>query len=205
MSNPGGAVFTPHVARIHPAKLVTGLAAVAEALGVRIFEHTRAHSIMPGLASCDRGNIYTEQVVIATEGYSEAGNPLHRRMISVQIGMVATEPLSDKQWSTLGFHQNETFPDCTRAATYSQRTADQRLVIGARGHYLPGGAPQHAMADSRVIRQTRQRIGLGLFPQLPGVSFTHSWGVQCRGTSRLASPCSTRCSLAAGHSPWLYW
>ena len=55
VSNPGGAVFTPHVARIHPAKLVTGLAAVVEALGVRIFEHTRAHSITPGIVCCDRG------------------------------------------------------------------------------------------------------------------------------------------------------
>ena len=176
VSNPGGAVFTPHVARIHPAKLVTGLAGVVEALGVRIFEHTRAHRITPGLVSCDRGSIHTEQVVIATEGYSESGNPLHRRMIPVQTGMVATEPLSDQQWSTLGFHQNETFADCTRAATYLQRTADQRLVIGARGHYLPGGVPQHALADSSAIGRTREGIALGLFPQLSGVRFTHSWG-----------------------------
>jgi len=176
VSNPGGAVFTPHVARIHPAKLVTGLAAVVEALGVRIFEHTRAHSITPGIVCCDRGSIHTEQIVIATEGYSESGNPLHRRMIPVQTGMVATEPLSEKQWSTLGFHHNETFADCTRAATYLQRTADQRLVIGARGHYLPGGLPQHALADSSAMRRTREGIALGLFPQLSGVRFTHSWG-----------------------------
>ena len=61
VSNPGGAVFTPHVARIHPAKLVTGLAAVVEALGVRIFEHTRAHSITPGIVCCDRGSIHTSR------------------------------------------------------------------------------------------------------------------------------------------------
>ena len=104
----------------------------------------------------------------------------------MQTGMVATEPLSEKQWSTLGFHHNETFADCTRAATYLQRTADQRLVIGARGHYLPGGVPQHALADSSAMRRTREGIALGLFPQLSGVRFTHSWG-QCRGASRLAS------------------
>jgi glycine/D-amino acid oxidase-like deaminating enzyme len=176
VANPGGAVFTPHVARVQPAKLVTGLAKVVKSSGVRVFEHTRAHSITPGLVSCDRGSIHTEQIVIATEGYSEAGNPLYRRMIPVQTGMVATEPLSDKQWSTLGFHHNETFADCTRAATYLQRTADQRLVIGARGHYLPGGVPQHALADSSAIGQAREGIALGLFPQLSGVRFTHSWG-----------------------------
>ena len=93
VANPGGAVFTPHVARIQPAKLVTGLARVVKALGVRVFEHTRAHAIRPGVIRCDRGSIQAEQIVIATEGYSEAGNPLHRRLIPVQTGMVATEPL----------------------------------------------------------------------------------------------------------------
>ena len=176
VANPGGAVFTPHVARIQPAKLVTGLARVVKALGVRAFEHTRAHAIHPGVIRCDRGSIQAGQIVIATEGYSEAGNPLHRRLIPVQTGMVATEPLSDAQWSGLGFGNNETFADCTRAATYLQRTADNRLVIGARGHYQPGGAPQHGLRDSPATGLRREKSALSLFPQLAGVRFTHNWG-----------------------------
>ena len=176
VAKPGGAVFTPHVARIHPAKLVTGLVRVVKSLGVRIFEHTRAHAINAGVIYCDRGSIQAEQIVIATEGYSEAGNPLHRRLIPIQTGMVATEPLSNAQWSDLGFADNETFADCTRAATYLQRTADNRLVIGARGHYQPGGIPQHGLRDSPAIGQQRERIALSLFPQLRGVRFTHNWG-----------------------------
>ena len=176
VANPGGAVFTPHVARVQPAKLVMGLARVVKALGVRVFEHTRATSIGPGRIDCDRGSVSANQIVVATEGYSEVGNPLHRRIIPVQTGMVVTEPLTDKQWSDIGFHDNETFADFTRAATYLQRTADQRLVIGARGNYLPGGRPQHALADTASIAQHRQRIALDLFPQLRRVRFTHNWG-----------------------------
>ena len=174
--SPGGGVFTPHVARLHPAKLVIGLAHVVKSMGVRVFEYTRAHDIQSGVVRCDRGTISAEKIVVATEGYSESGNPLHRRLIPVQTGMVATEPLSEAQWSTIGFHQRETFADCTRAATYLQRTADDRLVIGARGHYLPGGLPQHVLRDSTAIRQHRERIALSLFPQLQGVRFTHCWG-----------------------------
>ena len=37
VASPGGAVFTPHVARVQPAKLVTGLARVVKSLGVRVF------------------------------------------------------------------------------------------------------------------------------------------------------------------------
>ena len=176
VANPGGAVFTPHVARIQPAKLVTGLARLVKSLGVRVFEHTRAHGIHSGVVHCDRGNIQAGQIVVATEGYSEAGNPLHRRLIPVQTGMVATESLSDAQWSSLGFANNETFADFTRAATYLQRTADNRLVIGARGHYQPGGLPQHGLGDTRATGQRRERIALSLFPQLEGVRFTHNWG-----------------------------
>ena len=176
VANPGGAVFTPHVARIQPAKLVTGLARVVKSLGVRVFEHTRAHGIHSGVIHCDRGSIQAGQIVVATEGYSEAGNPLHRRLIPVQTGMVATEPLSDMQWSGLGFANNETFADCTRAATYLQRTADNRLVIGARGHYQAGGLPKHGLGDTRATGQQRERIALSLFPQLKGVRFTHNWG-----------------------------
>ena len=176
VANPGGAVFTPHVARIQPAKLVIGLARAVKSLGVRVFEHSRAHAIQSGIIHCDRGSIRARQIVIATEGYSEAGNPLHRRLIPVQTGMVATEPLNNAQWSNLGFADNETFADCTRAATYLQRTADQRLVIGARGHYQPGGLPQHRLGDSHATGRQREQIALSLFPQLAGVSFTHSWG-----------------------------
>ena len=49
-------------------------------------------------------------------------------------------------------------------------------MIGARGHYLPGGLPQHVLRDSTAIRQHRERIALSLFPQLQGVRFTHCWG-----------------------------
>ncbi|MEK9594289.1 MAG: FAD-dependent oxidoreductase, partial [Luminiphilus sp.] len=62
------------------------------------------------------------------------------------------------------------------AATYLQRTADHRLVIGARGHYLPGGKPQHALGDLETIGRHREQIALNLFPQLNGVCFTHNWG-----------------------------
>ncbi|GGF25530.1 NAD(P)/FAD-dependent oxidoreductase [Subtercola lobariae] len=42
-----GATFDPACARLHPAKLVHGLAAVVEALGVAIYEHTEVTSWRP--------------------------------------------------------------------------------------------------------------------------------------------------------------
>lgn len=176
VAKPGGGIYTPHVARIQPAKLVTGLTKAVKALGVRLFEHTRASSISPGQVTCDRGIIHADHIVIATEGYSEYGGPLHRRIVPVQSGMVATEPLSGSQWNSLGLHEQETLADFSRAATYLQRTADNRLVVGARGHYRPGGLPQHSLSDDDALRRHREKVAQSLFPQLQGVTFTHSWG-----------------------------
>ena len=46
-SNVLGATYTPHCARIHPAKLVRGLARVVEARGVAIYEQTEVTAIKP--------------------------------------------------------------------------------------------------------------------------------------------------------------
>ena len=187
VAKPGGGIYTPHVARVQPAKLVVGLATVVKALGVRLFEHTRANNLSPGRVICDRGIIHADHIVIATEGYSEHGSPLHRRIVPVQTGMVATEPLSASQWDELGLHQRETFADFSRAATYLQRTADNRLVVGARGHYQLGGLPQHSLSDDDALRRHREKVALSLFPQLRGVTFTHSWGGSV-GVSRAWQP-----------------
>ncbi len=46
-----GGSFSPHVARVHPAKLVAGLAAAVEELGVRIHEGTPVTEIRPARRS----------------------------------------------------------------------------------------------------------------------------------------------------------
>jgi glycine/D-amino acid oxidase-like deaminating enzyme len=203
VAKPGGAIFTPHVARIQPAKLVTGLAEAIKKRGVRLFEHTRAHTVSAGRVLCDRGVIRADHIVIATEGYSEQGSPLHRRIVPVQTGMVATEPLSAIQWNDIGLHGRETFADFSRAATYLQRTADNRLVVGARGHYQAGGLPQHSLSDEDALRKHREKVALSLFPQLRGTAFTHSWGGSV-GVSRAWHPhviwdASQRMATAGGY------
>ena len=44
VARPYGGIFTPHVATIHPARLVRGLARAVERMGVRIFEQSRSRN-----------------------------------------------------------------------------------------------------------------------------------------------------------------
>ncbi len=170
-----GGVYTPHVATLNPWKLVRGLAEAAIAQGITIYEHTPALAIQPHRVQTAQGTLAAAWVVVATEGYSGPESPVRNHLLPVQSGMVATEPLDHSQWQELGFEQREAFSDFSRASTYLQRTADNRLVVGARGSYKLGRRCQHDLAANQ--RDTVRRIALArqLFPALTDVPFTHAW------------------------------
>ena len=65
-----GAVFTPHCARVHPARLARGLADAAERRGVTIYERTRVREISPRRIATSGGRVKADVVVRATEGYT---------------------------------------------------------------------------------------------------------------------------------------
>lgn len=69
----------------------------------------------------------------AVEGYSVTLPPLGRYQLPVQSLLVATEPLPAATWDEIGLSQGQAFSESSRQVTYGQRTADNRLVFGARG------------------------------------------------------------------------
>src|SRR6201999_4156427 len=65
-----GGLYTPHCARVQPAKLVDGLAAAAERAGAAIHESTPVRTVEPGLVVTRHGNVRARYVLRATEGYT---------------------------------------------------------------------------------------------------------------------------------------
>ena len=120
-----GGVFTPHCARVHPAKLVRGLADAVERAGVTILEDTEVTAIEPGVARTARGDVRARWVVRATEGYTHGLAP--RRLIPMNSAMVVTEPV-DVEWP-----HEEALREYAHLYCYLQRTADGRIAIGGRG------------------------------------------------------------------------
>ena len=72
VANTLGGAYSPHGARIHPAKLVRGLAEAVERAGVTIYEGTRVREILPRRAVSDRGEVNADYVLRATEGFTAA-------------------------------------------------------------------------------------------------------------------------------------
>ncbi len=123
-----GASFSPHVARMHPAKLLTGLAATVEGLGVRIYESTPVSAIRPHAALTPRGRVDARWVVRATEGYTAALPGLRRALAPINSSMIVTEPLAPAVWEQIGWDGGEVLADEAHVYVYLQRTADGRIA-----------------------------------------------------------------------------
>lgn len=177
-----GATYTPHCARVHPGRLVRGLAATNERLGMSIYENTRVTRVEPATARrrasalTPYGEVRADYVVRATEAFTAALSGERRTVVPLFSLMVATEPLSDAFFDEVGMSNYETFADDRHLIIYGQRTKDNRLAFGGRG------APYHFGSTIEPRFDANDRVfGLlattlhELFPQLEG-SITHRWG-----------------------------
>ncbi len=173
---PLGAIHSPHCATIQPARLVQGLAQAVERLGVQLFEQSRVGHWQPGLVRTAQGELRADWVVPALEGYAAELPPLGRYQLPVQSLLLATAPLSASQWEEIGLEQGQAFSEFSRQVTYGQRSADDRLVFGARGGYRFGGRlRQDVELNAEEIGLRRYLFG-ELFPQLRNVEISHGWG-----------------------------
>ncbi|MGI9083897.1 MAG: NAD(P)/FAD-dependent oxidoreductase [Aeromicrobium sp.] len=171
-----GAVFSPHAARVHPARLVDGVARAVERRGVRILERTRVSRIDPRAATTDRGIVRAPVVLRCLEGYTASIRGQRRTWLPMNSAMVVTEPLPGRMWDTIGWNGSELLGDCANAYCYAQRTADGRIALGGRGvPYRFGsrtdtnGRTQDWTIDSLV------RTLHSLFPATRDAGIEHAW------------------------------
>lgn len=170
-------VFDPNCARVHPAKLVRGLARVVERLGGIIHEQTEVTGWSAGTVHTSRGTVTARNVVVALEGYGPSVRQAHRRVLPLYSLMIATEPLPESAWSEIGIEHGQTFTDYRHLLVYGQRTADNRFAFGGRGaRYHWGSAIRPGYdRDEGVFEHLRVAL-CGLFPQAETARITHRWG-----------------------------
>src|SRR5439155_13567785 len=127
------ATFTPHVARVHPARLLGGLRAAVERLGVSVHERTRVSELRPREALTPVGAVRARWVIRATEGYTPGLAGLKRALVPLNSSIVITEPLTPAVSEEIGWTASELLGDAAHVLVYLQRTADGRIAIGGRG------------------------------------------------------------------------
>jgi glycine/D-amino acid oxidase-like deaminating enzyme len=188
------ASFSPHGARINPARLARGLADACERLGATVHEGTEATAIAPHRVDCTSGTVHAQHVVCATEAFTLGFPGEHRRYLPLYSLMIATEPLPPETWEALGWREAVLIRDSRHLFFYAQRTSDGRIAIGGRGAPYPWGSPITTASERNA--RVRQRLLRALhrhFPAAAEAQITHHWG------GALAVPRDW--SMSIGHDP----
>ncbi|AQU67979.1 NAD(P)/FAD-dependent oxidoreductase [Streptomyces niveus] len=171
-----GSTWTPHGARLHPVKLLKGLAAAVEALGVTIHESTPVTEIKPKHAITPYGTVRAPYVLRCTEGFTAGLKGQRRTWLPMNSSMIATEPLPASVWDTIGWEGRETLGDMAHAYMYAQRTADDRIALGGRGvPYRYGSRTDNDGRTQPATIAALRDILVRFFPTTAGVRIDHAW------------------------------
>ena len=115
-----------------------------------------------------RGAIHAREVLVATNGYTDAVAPtLRRRIIPIGSYIIATEPLPEdlaRELSPTG----RAYFDTRNFLSYWHVTADRRMLFGGRVSFIPTSV-------DRTARLLYQRM-IQVHPQLAGTKVEYSWG-----------------------------
>jgi glycine/D-amino acid oxidase-like deaminating enzyme len=171
-----GALVTAGVARVQPAKLVRGLAAAVERLGVRIYEQTTVTGIARGHVTTDRGTVTAHRIVRATEGFTHGIPGNEREWIPMNSAIVVTEPVPDAVWDEIGWKGFELFGDAAHAYCYAQRTRGNRIAMG--GRRVPYRFGSKTDVNGQTQAETVEKLKdilYRLLPQSRGLQLDHAW------------------------------
>jgi glycine/D-amino acid oxidase-like deaminating enzyme len=172
-----------HNGIVDPARLCWGLKRVILELGVRIFEHTGLDEVKPlgrdrMRAVCDGGVIESDKVLMATNGFYNKMRKVRRAIIPVWDYQIATEPLSEEQLESIGWHKTRhALSNDANMFHYYRITTDNRITWGGGGavryYYNRGTGADCADIPERFEQLSREFFET--FPQLKGVRFSHRW------------------------------
>jgi glycine/D-amino acid oxidase-like deaminating enzyme len=178
-----GATWSPHCARVQPAKLARGLARAVADLGVEVWERTPVTEIRPregrrpAAAVTPYGTVSAEYVIRATEGFTAHLAKHHRDWLPMNSSMIATTPLPEEVWARIGWEGAELLGDMAHYYMYAQRTADGRIAFGGRGRpYRYGSKVDDAGRTQQWTVDTLWRMMTSMFPSvgLHG-EVAHAW------------------------------
>jgi len=179
-----GALFNPHCATIHPARLARGLARTVERLGGEIFERTPVtdyeeageNGSRPRLMT-DSGEVRARTVVLAGEAYLARLRKLRRQLLPIYSLIVLTEPLSEERWAEIGWEGRECVASNRYTVDYLSRTEDGRILFGGRGApYYYGSRVKDEYDMHEPTHEMLRSTARAWFPALEGARFTHAWG-----------------------------
>lgn len=166
---------------LHPLNLALGEAAVAERLGVRLYENSAALRIEYGRCvrvHTARGSVSARTLVLAGNAHLGDLEPaLSGKVLPAGSYVIATEPLSEELAQSL-IPENRALCDQRVGLDYYRLSADRRLLFGGACHYSG-----RTLKD--IAGYMRPKM-LDVFPQLADKRIDYQWnGMIGIGANRL--------------------
>ena len=213
---------TSGCAIVDPARLAFGLRRACLAAGVRIYEHTTVTAVTsepgpagrlilqtvtpsPAAVAAAAGVVRARQVAIATGTFAPLLRRLRYYLIPVYDYVLMTEPLSAGQLASIGWQHRQGVGDSANQFHYYRLSRDNRILWGGYDAIYPYGSRISDGRDQRPATfATLASHFFETFPQLEGISFSHTWGGVIDTCSRFCAFFGTarggRLAYAAGYT-----
>jgi len=177
----GGLWRKDRAALVDPARLAWGLKAVAEELGVRIYEDTKVTELSRDgvgvLATTPLGRVRAGRVALGTNAFPPLVRAARKYVIPVYDYCMVTEPLSAAQLASIGWARRQGLSDTTNQFHYYRLTEDNRILWGGYDAiYYFGGKVDPSLDARPETWALLSKHFFTTFPQLEGIQFTHVWG-----------------------------
>ena len=198
-------------ATVDPARLAWGLRRACLDAGVRIYEQTPVQAIADaGPAGrlelrTPAGAVHARQVVLGTGAFAPLLRRLRYYLVPVYDYVLVTEQLSPAQLASIGWRRRQGIGDSANQFHYYRLTRDNRILWGGYDAIYYYGSKIAAGQDQRPATFTKlAEHFFETFPQLEGLSFSHSWGGVIDTCSRFCAFYGTakagRIAYAAGYT-----
>jgi glycine/D-amino acid oxidase-like deaminating enzyme len=188
----GGLLDPKGVALVDPARLAWGLRRACIDSGVIVRERTPVTRIEQRdghmVVTTRRGMIRARKVALATNAYPPLLKRLQHYVVPVYDYVLMTEPLTDRQWSSIGWSGREGVSDAGNQFHYYRTTEDGRILWGgydAVYHRGNGFGPRFEHSQESYERLAGHF--LQTFPSLDGIRFSHAWGGAIDTCSRFSA------------------
>jgi glycine/D-amino acid oxidase-like deaminating enzyme len=197
---------------VNPARLAWGLRAACLAVGVRIYEGTRATEFVDvagasiGVATdsdAGPGIVRANRIALATNAFPPLLRRLSHYVVPVYDYVVVTEPLSAEQWSAIGWSGRQGIGDAGNQFHYYRRTDDGRILFGGYDAIVQKTVDaRHDQRPESFALLVEHLVQT--FPALEGIGISHTWGGAIDTCSRFSAFYGTardgRVAYAAGYT-----
>lgn len=177
-----GGIYESETGILDPCKHVRELKRIAVAAGVQVYERTPVTRVersgLDVVAYTPSGRVRAKKLVFATNAYSGSIPGLAKlrsRQAPVWTFQVVTEPLSDAQWASVGWKNQQSLEDNRQLVHYFRPTVDGRITMGG-GDVLTAFGHGMDRDFAPGIWGHCERHLKWIFPQLEGVRMAYRWG-----------------------------